>query len=165
MIPAEARLSQIGYVIDDTTKTRAIFEINKGVNKHSNITVNSQIPHEHRRIPFKNMVYVADGPSDIPVFSLINHFEGRTYAVYQPRSERHFDRVYQLQRQGRVEAFGPADYQEGTQTSMWIVRTVKDIASRIVEEKESALRSTVQEPPGHIETASQIGGSNLGAKD
>ena len=153
LIPSEARLSQIGYLIDDTTKTRAIFEINKGVNKHANIDVNSQIPIEHRRVPFTNMVYVADGPSDIPVFSLLKLFGGRTFAVYQPESEKHFDRVYELQRQDRIEAFGPADYQKGTQTWMWVVKTVRDIASRIVADKEHALRSAIQPPPGHIEAA------------
>ena len=148
----EAEISQIGFIIDDTTKTRAIFEINKGVNKHSNINVNSQILREHRRVPFKNMVYVADEPSDIPVFSLLNQYGGRTYAVYEPGSESHFERVYSLQRQERIEAHGPADYREGTPASMWIVRTVKDIASRIVEDKEQALRSALQQPPGYVQT-------------
>ena len=157
LVPAEVRLNQVGYVIDDTTKTRAIFEINKGVNKYTEFSVNSQIPKEHRRIPFTNMVYVADGPSDIPVFSLLNQYGGRTYAVYQPESMKHFDRVYELQRQGRIEAFGPADYGKDTQTSMWIVKTVKDIAARIVAEKERALRSAVQHPPGHIESSDQLG--------
>ena len=153
LIPVEGELSQIsqiGSIIDDTTKTRAIFEINKGVNKYSDIDVNAQIPFEHRRIPFKNMVYVADGPSDIPVFSLLNQYGGRTYAVYKPGSEKHFERVYSLRRQNRIEAYGPADYREGTQTSLWISSTVKDIASRIVNEKERALQSAVQQPPGHV---------------
>jgi len=163
LISDEAKLNQIGYIIDDTTKTRAIFEINKGVNKHSDIDVNSQIPLEHRRIPFTNMVYVADGPSDIPVFSLLNHFEGRTYAVYQPESEEHFNRVCELQRQNRIEAFGPADYREGTQTFMWIVKAVTDIATRIVTDKGHAIRSAVQQPPGHIEPAALPEDSSLTA--
>ena len=161
LISSEGRLSQIGYLIDDTTKTRAIFEINKGVNKEGNIDVNSQIPLEHRRVPFTNMVYIADGPSDIPVFSLLKHFRGRTFAVYAPKSARHFDRVYELQRQHRIESFGPADFREGTPTSMWIVKTVRDIASRIVSEKEYALRTAVQPPPGHINGGSPTGGSGL----
>ncbi len=164
LVTSEARISQIGYVIDDTTKTRAIFEINKGVNKYSSIDVNSQIPLEHRRVPFANMVYVADGPSDIPVFSLLKLFGGRTFAVYKPESEKYFDRVYELQRQQRIEAFGPADYRKGTQTSMWLVKTVRDIASRIVADKERALRSAVRPPPGHIEAASAPEGSSLAAQ-
>ena len=61
LIPAEGeirQIRQIGFIIDDTTKTRAIFEINKGVNKDTSIDVNAQILHEHRRVPFKNMIYI-----------------------------------------------------------------------------------------------------------
>ncbi len=54
-------------MIDNTSKTRAIFEINKGSNKFK-IDVNSKIDRDRRRVPFSNMIYVADGPSDIPVF-------------------------------------------------------------------------------------------------
>ena len=161
LMKAEPELKQIGYFLDDTTKTRAIFEINKGVNKYSDITVNSRIPFGQRRVPFTNMVYVADGPSDIPVFSLLKQYGGRTYAVYRPQSEAHFESVYQLQRQERIEACGPADYADGTQTSMWIVRTIKDIASRIVAEKQHALRLTVKTPPGHIESNALAGETTL----
>ena len=157
MSPQETEVSQIGFVIDDTTKTRAVFEINKGVNRHSNIYVNSQIPQGHRRVPFKNMIYVADGPSDIPVFSLLHQYGGRTYAVYKPESEEHFEKVYNLQRQDRIEAHGPADYREGTPASMWIERTVRDIAKRIVEEKELALQSALQQPPSHVSTSAHSG--------
>lgn len=152
--PEEVEISQVGFVIDDTTKTRAIFEINKGVNKESDISVNAQIPLEHRRVPFKNMIYVADGPSDIPVFSLLNQYGGRTYAVYEPGSEKHFERVNTLRQQNRVEAFGPADYREDTQTSMWVETTIKDIAYRIIEDRQHALQSAVQQPPGHVSRAS-----------
>ena len=150
LLDTQGEISQIGLIVDDTTKTRAIFEINKGVNKHSNMDVNSQILFEHRRVPFQNMIYVADGPSDVPVFSLLNQYGGRTYAVYRPKSERHFDRVYKLRRQNRIEAYGPADYREGTQTSMWILKTVEEIAVRIVADKEIALQAALGQPPSHV---------------
>ena len=155
LIENDPELRQVGFIVDDTTKTRAIFEINKGVNTDNNIDVNAQIPHEHRRVPFNNMIYIGDGPSDIPVFSLLNQYGGRTYAVYKPGSARHFDRVYRLRHQDRIEAYGPADYREGTQTSMWIESTVTDIARRIVDEKERVLQSAVQQPPGHVVPTTQ----------
>ena len=52
-------ISEIGFTIDNLTKTRAIFEINKGVNKEKDITVNSKLPHELRRVDFHNMIYMA----------------------------------------------------------------------------------------------------------
>ncbi len=67
--PDKKIISQIAYALDNTTKTRAIFEINKGTNKIPDIDVNAKIPDEDRRVPIQNMIYIADGPSDIPVFS------------------------------------------------------------------------------------------------
>ena len=39
-----APVSHIGYTIDNTSKTRAIFEINKGVNKAPDMDVNARMP-------------------------------------------------------------------------------------------------------------------------
>lgn len=66
------------YTIDNTSKTRAIFEINKGIDKIDGIEVNSKIPEENRRVHFENMIYIADGPSDIPAFSVVKKGGGTT---------------------------------------------------------------------------------------
>jgi len=34
------------------------------------------------------MIYVADGPSDVPVFSIPNQYGGHTFAVYNPEKEK-----------------------------------------------------------------------------
>jgi hypothetical protein len=129
--PADPEIiSQIAYALDNTTKTRAVFEINKGSNKFPDIDVNAMIPDEDRRVPFQNMIYIADGPSDIPVFSLINRFGGRTFAVYQPGSKEEFSQVNNLQKQKRVHSFGEANYTEGSQTSMWIKNAIVEISEK-----------------------------------
>jgi hypothetical protein len=43
-------IKQIAYVIDNTSKTRALFEINKGANKHSEIDVNAKLASNRRLI-------------------------------------------------------------------------------------------------------------------
>ena len=78
----EKEISEVGYTIDNTTKTRALFEINKGVNLRDGVNVNTKVPEEYRRVHFNNMIYVADGPSDIPTFSVINQNKGATFAIY-----------------------------------------------------------------------------------
>ena len=45
-------LTALAYAIDNTSKTRALFEINKGSNKRPEIHVNSHLPAEMRRVPF-----------------------------------------------------------------------------------------------------------------
>jgi haloacid dehalogenase-like hydrolase len=147
----EPELKDIVYVIDNTTKTRAVFEINKGANKHPDeISVNVRMDHEDRRIPFENMIYVADGPSDVPVFSILNQYGGKTYAVYAAGSVEQFRQVKTLSSQGRVQGFGPAVYTEGTHTYMWLTTAVDDIALAIVERREEALRDRVGKAPRHI---------------
>jgi hypothetical protein len=144
-------ISQIAYALDNTTKTRAIFEINKGSNKIPDIAVNAMIPDEDRRVPFQNMIYIADGPSDIPVFSLINQYGGRTFAVYQPGSSKEFTQVNSLQKQKRVQSFGEANYTEDSQTSMWLKNAITEICSQIVKNRERALGDKIGKPPQHLE--------------
>ena len=144
-------ISQIAYALDNTTKTRAVFEINKGSNKIPDIAVNAMIPDEDRRVPFQNMIYIADGPSDIPVFSLINQFGGRTFAVYQPGSSEEFSQVNNLQKQKRVQSFGEANYTKDSQTSMWIKNAITEICSQIVKNRERALGDKIGKPPKHLE--------------
>ena len=57
--------------VDNTMKTRFIFEINKGCNKNSSIDVNTSLNHSDRRVPISQMIYIADGPSDVPVFAVV----------------------------------------------------------------------------------------------
>jgi hypothetical protein len=144
-------ISQLAYALDNTTKTRAIFEINKGSNKIPDIDVNAKIPDEDRRVPFQNMVYIADGPSDIPVFSIVNRFGGRTFAVYRPGSKEEFSQVNNLQKQGRVQSFGEANYTEGSQTAMWIKNAISEIADLIVTNRERALGDKIGKPPRHLD--------------
>jgi hypothetical protein len=146
----DREIRQIVYTIDNTSKTRAVFEINKGTNRHHNIDVNSKIAPEDRRIPFQNMVYIADGPSDVPVFSVIEKHGGRTFAVYRPGSEAEFEQVNRLLEQDRIDAYGPADYTEGSQTAMWLTQTVRRIADRIVRDRSQALTERLGAPPGHV---------------
>jgi hypothetical protein len=151
--PASGPINQIAGFLDNTTKTRALFEINKGVNKHDGITVNDAIPEEERRVPFKNMIYVADGPSDVPSFSVVRKSGGVTYAVYAPDSREQFAQVTQLLEAGRVSMIGPADYRESSPTDMWLQLQVRRIAERIMDERTRALESRVGREPVHLDAA------------
>ena len=146
----EGEIQQLIYTIDNTSKTRALFEINKGTNKNPTIDVNAKMASEDRRVPFPNMIYIADGPSDVPVFSIVSTNGGRTYAVYRPGSERELDQAARLLEQKRIDAFGEADYSTGSQTAMWITRATEAIASRIVRHREEALSERVGVPPRHV---------------
>jgi len=55
--------------VNYTTKTQFLFRINKGVlNVYDNSKINEFIPKEERPVPFKHMVFIGDGETDIPRF-------------------------------------------------------------------------------------------------
>lgn len=149
-IDTEPEISQIGTIVDNTIKTRYIFEINKGSNKNESIDVNANIRMEDRRIPIRNMIYIADGPSDVPVFSVINKGGGKTYAVYNPEEPDEFRQNDALLQAGRIQAYGPADYRSSSSTAMWLKMHITDICNQIVLEREQMLATRVVKPPKHL---------------
>ncbi len=151
-LPIESHeISQVGYFLDNTTKTRAIWEINKGTNRDPQIGVNDVIAEEDRRVPIRNMLYIADGPSDIPVFSVVNRYGGRTLGVYNPARPDHFRKVKALRDQGRVQHFVEADYRPGRAAAEWILLSAEEMAEAIVRDRERALRDRVRPSIGHVE--------------
>lgn len=143
-------ISQVGYAIDNTSKTRAIFEVNKGVNRFEKIDVNSRLPHNMRRVPIENMIYIADGPSDVPVFSVLKQNGGTTFAVYAEDSQKEFEQVERLRTDGRVDMYGAADYSEETLTYRWLIKQVKAIAEKIYSRLEHRVLSSASKAPEHF---------------
>lgn len=143
-------ISEVGYTIDNTTKTRALFEINKGVNKRENINVNTKIAKELRRIPFENMIYIADGPSDVPAFSVVKKNGGHTFAIYPKEDKKSFKQVEQLRNDNRIDMYGEADYSDGTTTSMWINNKIEEIAERIYKTEKDKINNSITSTPTHI---------------
>jgi len=149
-LSAAAEIAQIGMVIDNTTKTRALFEINKGTNKNPAIDVNSRIAAEDRRIPFQNMIYIADGPSDVPSFSVVKGNGGNAYAVYNPAKQEEYAQNDRLRQSGRIDHYGPADYTPASSTAQWLRLHIHEICDRIVRDREAAVAQRTARPPRHL---------------
>lgn len=143
-------ISQIGYTIDNTSKTRALFEINKGVPKRENVDVNSKIPEHMRRVHFKNMIYIADGPSDIPAFSVINKNGGATFAIYPKGDKKALKQVEKMREDGRINMYAEADYSEGTTAFMWIENKIISLADKIRDDEKNKLACATGEVPKHL---------------
>lgn len=143
-------ISMLGYMIDNTSKTRAVFEINKGVNRNDAIDVNALMAEEQRRVPIKNMVYIADGPSDVPVFSILNRQGGKTLGVYTTEPSNNFRQVKQLQTQGRIQGMAKSDYRAGEAAYLWLMDSLDQIAAEIVASRRSAF-AEIPRAPGHVD--------------
>ena len=142
-------LEKIVYVIDHTTKTRAVFEINKGANVDPDIDVNATMPEDERRVPIQQMIYVGDGPSDVPVFSVINERKGHTLAVYNPRSDKAYKQAYQLNEEKRVNHYAKAVFTTDSEAGSWLLHTVDKLAEQIRERHQREVKEQVGKPLEH----------------
>lgn len=114
--------------VNYTNKTQFIFKINKGVESVFDAKlVNRYIPEEERPVPFRHMIYVGDGTTDIPCMKLVKSYGGHSIAVYNPDDQRGGTRkeMGQLIRDDRVNHVCPADYSEGSEMDV-LVKTIID---------------------------------------
>jgi hypothetical protein len=114
--------------INFTTKTQYLFRINKGVlDVCDNKKINEFVKMEDRPIPFKRMIFIGDGDTDIPCFSLVKSLGGHSIAVYKPKTPYAKGKAEKLIEDGRVNFITPADYSEKSN----IEEIVKSIMSKI----------------------------------
>ena len=155
MIPGHSDapiISQIAYVNSDSVKTKALFQLNKGVNVEPSIDINGEMPESERRIPFEHMVCIADGPSDVPLFAVTKRMGGAAFGVYDPLDPEHFKEASRLLEQGRTHSVFEADYRSERPAWLWLERAVRRIGDRIVEQQEALLRNAWSSGPTHVVT-------------
>ncbi len=100
------------FCMDETMKTRSIFEISKGAFENSKIDVNSKVEHSRLWASFKDMIYIGDGETDIPSLSLVRSKGGLGIAVYDPQKPKEDvkKRFHKMRFDKRTDLITPADY-------------------------------------------------------
>lgn len=149
-LEANSEVSQIGFMVDNTIKTRFVFEVNKGTNKRPSIDVNAKIAHHDRRVPIEQMIYVADGPSDVPTFSVVRDNGGKTLAVYDPTSQAELKQNDALLRAGRIDYFSSTDYSKNGPTARWLEMQIAQIAENVIQSQEQMMQARVGKVPQHL---------------
>src|SRR5207245_5908350 len=97
--------------------------------------INAAIADDDRRIPFTQMIYLGDGPSDIPCLSAITHNGGAGIGVSSP--VKTFRKGYELARGKRITV-GPytANYQSGSDMRKVLEETILRMGLEIVINKQ-----------------------------
>ena len=112
--------------VNFTNKTQFIYRINKGVlDVSDDRTLNSSMPDNSKRIPFRNMIYVGDGLSDVPCMKMMRSYGGQAIAVYQDANRQ---AVEELLVRNRVNFIFPADYRENTALDATVKNMIRQMA-------------------------------------
>ncbi len=134
--------------ISFTEKTRYIHGIKKGVGtielRSNPYKINDAIAPDQQRIPFSHMIYIGDGPSDIPCLSAVTSNGGTGIGVSAPFGS--FKKGYELAR-GRRTTVGPytANYKKGSDMRKVLEETILRIGLEIGMER----RKNIVNAPGH----------------
>ena len=148
---AEDSQGKLGFpkrAISHTQKTQYLFRINKGY-LDLQTDVNDHVPREDHRIPFQNMLYIGDGPTDVPCFAVMSQQEGHTLAVYDPADSNSFAKCMQLRKAKRVEEIAEANYQKGTHLWRLLEYVITEIAEGIVQRRRDSQEASIIAAPGH----------------
>jgi hypothetical protein len=127
--------------VNYTNKTQFIFKISKGVEEvYDTRKVNQYMDDKHRPVPFKRMIYVGDGATDIPCMRLVKNYGGHSIAVYNPDDRSKRKEMNALVRDNRVNFVCAADYTEGSEIDTVVKAIIDKIASDVRLEQLEAER-------------------------
>ena len=116
--------------VNYTNKTQYLFRINKGVHDVTNSRdLNAYMPEYLRRVPFTNMIYIGDGPTDVPCMKMTKQKGGYSIVVHAPGET---DMADDMLLQGRVDFSMEADYSAGGE----LEKTVEMLMRRILATHE-----------------------------
>lgn len=135
--PKTGIIINIKRTISFTEKTRYLFEINKGIRpsdtEKNQYVVNKDVPDHRRRVPFKNMIYVGDGLTDISCFSLLKKNGGTAFGIFRPAEEKSARKAFlEFLQTGRVLSMHAPRYGKTAELGALLRAAVTNIASRIV---------------------------------
>ena len=124
--------------VNYTTKTQFLFRINKGVlDLSDDEPLNRFTPEDDRRIPFRNMIYIGDGLTDVPCMKLVKVNGGCSIAVFRKTAKK---KAEDLLLHDRVDFIETADYSEGSSLD----KTVRDIIGKMAATDALVSRSKTQ---------------------
>ncbi|MBD2532094.1 HAD hydrolase-like protein [Nostoc flagelliforme FACHB-838] len=121
-------------IVTHTEKTRYLFQIAKGFDDYQDdgkTFVYRDLPPEELHVPLSQVIYVGDGESDIPCFSLMNQEQGTAIALYKDSTPEEWGRKLQITQSQWVANLAPVDYSENSELMRSLTLAVEGLCKQI----------------------------------
>ncbi|HEY5656494.1 MAG TPA: haloacid dehalogenase-like hydrolase, partial [Myxococcota bacterium] len=122
-------------LVSFTDKTRYLFQIEKGLiaprTELDAFAVNHKVPEGRERVPFSRMIYVGDGYTDVPCFSLVGKRGGIPIAVVDHQRRERWGRAWGFIEEQRAMNLCLTDYAPGGATETILRMSLQRICESI----------------------------------
>ena len=114
------------HAVNFTTKTQYLFRISKGVlDVMDDEALNRKTNDDDRRIPYRNMIYLGDGLTDVPCMKLVKQYGGKSIAIYQKAQK---SKVELLLKDDRVNFVCEANYGKSSELENIVKLIIEEMA-------------------------------------
>lgn len=121
-------------IVTHTEKTRYLFQITKGLDEDEGdgkTFVYRDLPKEELHVPLTQVIYVGDGESDIPCFSLMNQEQGTAIGLYKNCTPKEWGRDLSITKSQRVANLAPVDYKNNSELMRSLTLAVESLCKQI----------------------------------
>ncbi len=137
---SSSEIDAMKNIVSFTDKTRFIFQISKGLigdaARQDPFGVNRKVSTASLRVPLDQMIFIGDGYTDIPCFSLAQRSGGVAIGVYDRKSRERWGKAWGFLEDHRVQHLVAADYRKHSglddALSLAIDKIAKNIALRTI---------------------------------
>lgn len=130
----EGEIQFIKQQMTNTEKTSYLYFISKGINSNKEkdlIFAYSDVSTKQLRIPLSQVIYVGDGASDVPCFSVMNQQGGVGMGLYKQTHSQDWSEQDKININQRVANIAPPDYRENSELMQSLTLAVEGICKQI----------------------------------
>jgi phosphoglycolate phosphatase-like HAD superfamily hydrolase len=120
--------------ISHTEKTRYLMQIASGIDQidgDGRSFAYRDASEDQLHIPLSQMIYVGDGASDVPCFSVLNDEGGIALGVYKGDTAEEWNQQIEVSESQRVMNLAPANYQEDSELMRSLTLAVESLCKQI----------------------------------
>ena len=124
-----------------TEKTRYLYYLSKGIDKENekDLIYNYQdLPADKIHVPLNQVIYVGDGSSDIPCFTVLNQYGGIAIGIYsQNLTADEWEHLENISASQKLSSLVQANYQKDSELMRSLLLAIDCIGKRIALRKLS----------------------------